>query len=76
MLMVRNPVVLWAASNQVSKWKQESWTIWGWGFAALAEAEGTDMGQDGAVISILPVFCRVTLVTSSAQEHLSLEILA
>ena len=44
MLMVRNPVVL-CVQQAGFKVETESWTIWGGDFAALAEAEGTDMGS-------------------------------
>lgn len=43
-LMVRNPVVLCVRQSGF-KVETESWTIGGWGFAALAEAEGTDVGS-------------------------------
>ena len=44
MLMVWNPVML-CVQQSGFKVETESWTIWGWGFAALAEAEGTDVGS-------------------------------
>lgn len=43
-LMVWNPVVL-CVQQSGFKVETESWTIRGWGFAALAEAEGTDVGS-------------------------------